>query len=112
MHYWPRSETENDLKNRWPFKGSGEYVWIGRLSRGNQIIVPLRKRYLPLLSVYLSEVGFCLMKLMLRPEWRLWPLSSFLGFLDLKSGVIVALLFAVSTHNIISIDSSSYKSSF
>lgn len=35
------------------------------------------------------------MKLMLRPEWRLWPLSSFLGFLDLKTGVTVALLFAV-----------------
>ena len=32
------------------------------------------------------------MKLMLRP---LWPLSSFLGLLDLKTGVIVALLFAV-----------------
>jgi hypothetical protein len=36
------------------------------------------------------------MKLMLRPEWRLWPLSSFLGLLDLKTGVTVALLFAVS----------------
>ncbi|KAF5373269.1 hypothetical protein D9615_007479 [Tricholomella constricta] len=35
------------------------------------------------------------MKLMLRPEWRLWPLSSFLGFLDLKTGVTVALLFAL-----------------
>jgi hypothetical protein len=35
------------------------------------------------------------MKLMLRPEWRLWPLSSFLGILDLKTGVTVALLFAV-----------------
>ena len=35
------------------------------------------------------------MKLMLRPEWRLWPLTSFLGFLDLKTGVTVALLFAV-----------------
>ena len=35
------------------------------------------------------------MKLMLRPEWRLWPLSSFLGLLDLKTGVTVALLFAV-----------------
>ncbi|ESK97784.1 duf1753-domain-containing protein [Moniliophthora roreri MCA 2997] len=34
-------------------------------------------------------------KLMLRPEWRLWPLSSCLGFLDLKTGVTVALLFAV-----------------
>ena len=33
---------------------------------------------------------------MLRPEWRLWPLSSFLGLLDLKTGVTVALLFAVS----------------
>ncbi|KAF8075043.1 Inositolphosphorylceramide synthase subunit Kei1-domain-containing protein [Lyophyllum atratum] len=32
---------------------------------------------------------------MLRPEWRLWPLSSFLGFLDLKTGVTVALLFAL-----------------
>jgi len=35
------------------------------------------------------------MKLMLRPEWRLWPLSSFLGLLDLKTGVTIALLFAL-----------------
>lgn len=35
------------------------------------------------------------MKLMLRPEWRLWPLSSFFGLLDLKTGVTIALLFAV-----------------
>ena len=35
------------------------------------------------------------MKLTLRPEWRLYPLSSFLGVLDLKTGVIVALLFAL-----------------
>ncbi|KAH7924309.1 DUF1753-domain-containing protein [Leucogyrophana mollusca] len=35
------------------------------------------------------------MKLMLRPEWRLWPFSSFLGVLDLKTGVTVALLFAL-----------------
>jgi len=35
------------------------------------------------------------MKLMLRPEWRLWPFSSFLGVLDLKTGVTIALLFAV-----------------
>lgn len=35
------------------------------------------------------------MKLTLRQQWRLRPLSSFLGFLDLKTGVIVALLFAV-----------------
>jgi hypothetical protein len=44
------------------------------------------------------------MKLMLRPEWRLWPLSSFFGLLDLKTGVTVALLFAVcsldSPHNL------------
>ncbi|KAG6891254.1 hypothetical protein C0995_008506 [Termitomyces sp. Mi166 len=32
---------------------------------------------------------------MLRPEWRLWPLSSFLGVLDLKTGVTIALLFAL-----------------
>lgn len=32
---------------------------------------------------------------MLRPEWRLWPLSSFFGLLDLKTGVTVALLFAL-----------------
>ncbi|KAJ2930646.1 hypothetical protein H1R20_g6434, partial [Candolleomyces eurysporus] len=32
---------------------------------------------------------------MLRPEWRLWPLSSFLGFVDLKTGVTVGLLFAL-----------------
>ena len=36
------------------------------------------------------------MKLTLRPEWRLRPLSSFLGFLDIKTGVTIALLFAVS----------------
>ncbi|KAI0642118.1 DUF1753-domain-containing protein [Trametes meyenii] len=35
------------------------------------------------------------MKLTLRPEWRLRPLSSFLGFLDIKTGVTVALLFAL-----------------
>ena len=35
------------------------------------------------------------MKFMLRPEWRLWPFTSFLGLLDLKTGVTVALLFAV-----------------
>ncbi|KAF9054438.1 Inositolphosphorylceramide synthase subunit Kei1-domain-containing protein [Panaeolus papilionaceus] len=35
------------------------------------------------------------MKLMLRPEWRLWPLSSFLGLLDIKTGVNLALLFAL-----------------
>ncbi|KAG6850789.1 hypothetical protein H0H93_008827 [Arthromyces matolae] len=39
------------------------------------------------------------MKLTLRPEWRLWPLSSFLGLLDLKTGVTVALLFAVCVHS-------------
>lgn len=38
------------------------------------------------------------MKLTLRPEWRLWPLASFLGILDLKTGVTVALLFAVRAH--------------
>lgn len=36
------------------------------------------------------------MKLTLRPEWRLRPLSTFLGFLDIKTGVTIALLFAVS----------------
>ncbi|KAJ3522893.1 hypothetical protein NM688_g8806 [Phlebia brevispora] len=35
------------------------------------------------------------MKLTLRPEWRLRPLSSFLGFLDIKTGVIIAILFAL-----------------
>ena len=35
------------------------------------------------------------MRLMLRPEWRLWPLSSCLGILDLKTAVSVALFFAV-----------------
>jgi len=35
------------------------------------------------------------MKLTLRPEWRLRPLSSAFGFLDLKTAVTVALLFAV-----------------
>lgn len=37
------------------------------------------------------------MKLTLRPEWRLRPLSSFLGCFDLKTGVTVAILFAVSS---------------
>jgi hypothetical protein len=32
---------------------------------------------------------------MLRPEWRLWPFASFLGLLDLKTGVTIALLFAL-----------------
>lgn len=32
---------------------------------------------------------------MLRPEWRLWPLSSFLGVLDLKTGVTIVLIFAL-----------------
>ncbi|KAF5335950.1 hypothetical protein D9611_006326 [Ephemerocybe angulata] len=35
------------------------------------------------------------MKLMLKPGLRLWPLSSFLGLIDIKTGVTVALLFAV-----------------
>ena len=35
---------------------------------------------------------------MLRPEWRLWPFSSFVGLLDLKTGVTIALLFAVGYH--------------
>ncbi|KAI0083942.1 Inositolphosphorylceramide synthase subunit Kei1-domain-containing protein [Irpex rosettiformis] len=34
------------------------------------------------------------MKLTLRPEWRLRPLSSFLGLADLKAGVTIAILFA------------------
>lgn len=35
------------------------------------------------------------MRLKLRPEWRPRPIRSFLGFLDLKFGIQVALLFAV-----------------
>ncbi|KAJ7139388.1 Inositolphosphorylceramide synthase subunit Kei1-domain-containing protein, partial [Mycena epipterygia] len=35
------------------------------------------------------------MKLMLRNEWRLWPFNSFLGVLDIKTGVTIALLFAL-----------------
>ncbi|KAF9785194.1 Inositolphosphorylceramide synthase subunit Kei1-domain-containing protein [Thelephora terrestris] len=35
------------------------------------------------------------MKLMLRPEWKPRPFSSFLGCLDLKTGVVLALLFAL-----------------
>ena len=50
----------------------------------------ISQRRLPLPSLLHDR-----MKLMLRPEWRLWPLSSFLGLLDLKTGVTVALLFAV-----------------
>jgi hypothetical protein len=44
---------------------------------------------------HLSSSATVTMKLMLRPEWRLRPFSSFLGCLDLKTGVILALLFAV-----------------
>lgn len=35
------------------------------------------------------------MKLTLRPEWRLRPFSSFLGYYDIKTGVTCAILFAV-----------------
>jgi len=35
------------------------------------------------------------MRLLLRPKWRLWPLSSFVGLTDLKTGVTIALLFAL-----------------
>ncbi|KAI0060722.1 DUF1753-domain-containing protein [Artomyces pyxidatus] len=35
------------------------------------------------------------MKLTLRQEWRLRPLNSFLGFLDLKTGVTIAVFFAL-----------------
>ncbi|KAF9820877.1 hypothetical protein IEO21_01104 [Rhodonia placenta] len=35
------------------------------------------------------------MKLTLRPEWRLRPFASALGFLDLKTAVTIVLLFAV-----------------
>ncbi|KAH0836434.1 hypothetical protein J3R83DRAFT_8039 [Lanmaoa asiatica] len=36
------------------------------------------------------------MKLMLRPEWRLWPIVTFIGILDIKTGVTIALLFAAA----------------
>ncbi|KAG9017164.1 hypothetical protein FRB90_001516 [Tulasnella sp. 427] len=35
------------------------------------------------------------MKLTLRPEWRPRPLTTFLGFVDIKTGVKIAILFAV-----------------
>ncbi|KAG8974979.1 hypothetical protein FRC05_006656 [Tulasnella sp. 425] len=35
------------------------------------------------------------MKLTLRPEWRPRPLTTFLGFVDIKTGVKITLLFAV-----------------
>ncbi|EKM50494.1 uncharacterized protein PHACADRAFT_263813 [Phanerochaete carnosa HHB-10118-sp] len=35
------------------------------------------------------------MKLTLRPEWRLGPFASFLGYYDIKTGVTCAILFAV-----------------
>lgn len=38
------------------------------------------------------------MKLTLRPEWRIRPFQSFLGCIDIKTGVIVALAFAVRVH--------------
>jgi hypothetical protein len=37
------------------------------------------------------------MKIMLRPDLRLRPLNAFLGLLDLKTGVILAVFFAVRT---------------
>ncbi|KAF8587844.1 DUF1753-domain-containing protein [Ramaria rubella] len=36
------------------------------------------------------------MRLTLNPNWRPRPLRSFLGFMDIKTGVTIALLFAVS----------------
>lgn len=44
---------------------------------------------------HLSSLPTVTMKLMLRPEWRPRPFSSFLGCLDLKTGVVLALFFAV-----------------
>jgi len=35
------------------------------------------------------------MRLTLNPSWRLRPLKSFLGFMDIKTGVTIALLFAL-----------------
>ncbi|KIY68906.1 DUF1753-domain-containing protein [Cylindrobasidium torrendii FP15055 ss-10] len=35
------------------------------------------------------------MKLTLRPEWRMWPLSTFFSILDIKTGTTVVLLFAL-----------------
>lgn len=35
------------------------------------------------------------MKLTVRPEWRLRPLTSALGFLDLKIAVTIVIFFAV-----------------
>ncbi|OCH96323.1 DUF1753-domain-containing protein [Obba rivulosa] len=35
------------------------------------------------------------MKLTLRPEWRLRPLSSFLGLLDIKTGALMVVFFAL-----------------
>ena len=46
------------------------------------------------------------MKLTLRPEWRPRPLTSFLGFVDIKTGVTVAILFAVSRQIVVDVDQS------
>ena len=46
------------------------------------------------------------MKLTLRPEWRLRPLSSFLGFLDIKTGVLIAILFAVRVQRLCAVSMS------
>lgn len=70
-------------------------AWLGSVSYLLRVILPLLY-FQALISLYASlRSSKNLMKLTLRPEWRLWPLASFLGMLDLKTGVIVALLFAV-----------------
>lgn len=50
------------------------------------------------------------MKLTLRQEWRLRPLNSFLGCLDIKLGVTIALLFAVRLLETVQIGTKADKS--
>jgi len=50
------------------------------------------------------------MKLMLRQEWKPRPFSSFLGCLDLKTGVVLALFFAVRHYIKLTIASNSERS--
>ena len=58
------------------------------------ILCNLHTPFLVFHTVYGRAIVF--MKLTLRPEWRIRPFQSFLGCIDIKTGVIVALAFAVS----------------
>ncbi len=69
---------------------ANSYFWI--LSNNHHVPSSTRSLFFFLKAFLVYET---LMKLTLRPEWRLRPLSSFLGIADLKAGVTIAILFAV-----------------